>query len=571
MTPAPTPEPGVGLATVHLHVLRNATFEALAEHARCAGATLRLAPRTTFSSYDPWLDLLSPDGPSFAGQSALVLLALDALPEAWDGDRLDDAKALARVAALVEAALARGARDVLVATFAAPIDAGPGFCDAAALYRLNGEIARLAEEDARVELIDVARLIGRLGEERALDARFWAHFRAPFSQELHAAIAAEVCRAVARRAGDVRKVVVLDADNTLWGGVVGEDGPSGIALSENDPKGRPFHAFQRQLRALRGRGVLLALASKNEPADVAAALAHPESALRAEHFAASRVGWGDKAESLVQIAAELGVGLDSLVFVDDSAIECARVRAALPMVAVWQVPAQAHRLPREFARVPWFGARPPTEDDARRAADYAAERRRATEAAAFGDREAFLRSLEMVVRVWDPGAHDLARLAQLCQKTNQFNLTTTRHSAADLARALASDDALLVGVSSADRFGDQGTVGLALIERGTDACEIRTLLLSCRALGRSIEQALLAEAVRRARARWGARPVRGRHLPTAKNGQTRDFYGRAGFAPERDSPAERTFLLPADRDPPCPDLFKLERAPARSQSETRWS
>lgn len=548
---------------VRLHVLRNATFEALRDLAAERAEVRALKLRTTFSGYDPLLEVLGA-APDLRNTSAtLILLTLDGLQGAWDGDRLDAAAALDIVTKLAQSALAEGTRSVLVSTFLPPIDAGPAFIDHAGLYRLNADIAAFAAADPRVGLVDVARFAAQLGEDASLDPRFWAHFKAPFAQPLLDRIGEAVASHLAQQAGQLRKVVVVDCDNTLWGGIVGEDGIGQLSFSAHDAKGRPFHAFQRQLASLRRRGVLLAIASKNEPADVHAVLDHPEMVLRRSDFAAERIGWGDKAESLVALSRELGIGLDAFVFVDDSAVECARVSQALPMVLVVQVPARTHQLPRVFARTPGFSGRNATEEDLRRADDYVAERKRAAEREHWQDRDAFLRSLAIVLSVGEAKEPDVARLAQLCQKTNQFNLTTTRLEAAEIRRMMDSERHLVVHVGARDRFGEQGIVGLATVAEGEDgALTIGAFMLSCRALGRSIEHALLAETVRLCRGRWGAREIRGRYIPTNKNLQTRDFYGSAGFLLESESTTGRSFVLPTSAEIQQPFVHRIE---------SRWS
>jgi FkbH-like protein len=550
-------------ARMRVHVVRNVTIEALADQLRFEGYQRQLRVETTMSGYDPFSAAFD-DGErqAFKGSdAALVWLSLDAMREAFVDGRLSAAIGFEHLERLTRQALDAGAKRVLVATLLPPIGTGGRYREAAALYELNGKIARLCETSPRVELCDVARMAASIGDDAALDRRFWSLFEAPFSQALLAKVAASVSAALAESAGLAKKVVVVDADNTLWRGVVGEDGVAGIALASNDPAGRPFNAFQKQLAELRKAGVLLAIASKNERADVHAVFdERPEMALSRRDFVAERIDWNDKAANIESIARELGLGLDSFVFIDDSEIECARVREALPMVDVLQVPRSVHDLPFLLGRYLGFGQRGTAEDLAR-ADDYVAEKGRRGELAKHHDLASFVASLEVVVTVAtvDPGG--ATRAAQLSQRTNQFNLTTRRYEVADIERAIADDRGLVLAADVRDRFGAQGITGLAVVKEVAGAVLVDSFMLSCRVLGRSVELAFLAEVVDRARARFGNVPIRGEYLPTAKNGQTKAFYESAGFTKIDESSERSLFELPSTASVIAPVYLTLDRRP----------
>jgi FkbH-like protein len=414
--------------------------------------------------------------------------------------------------------------------------------------------------------LDTPAIAAELGEAKAVDRRFWFHYEAPFSPALLERVAEAVVVALGRRLGVVKKVIVLDCDNTLWGGVVGEDGLEGIKLSPSEPSGRPYHAFQRQLASLKQRGVLLCLCSKNNLADVHEVFdAHPYSVLKAGDFVAERVTWNDKAKNLRELAKELQLGLDSFVFIDDSDVECSLVRAELPDVEVLQVPRVVSDLPGLLQRCLAFGAEGVTKEDALRAQSYVDDKRRELERARHTDIVGFLQSLEIVLEIRPGSRATLARLVQLAARTNQFNLTTVRYSDAELASLLDSPDHIVLELDARDRFGVQGLTGLCVVSLTCGRLSIDAFMLSCRVLGRKIEQGFLSRAISLARARFGQRPVRGRFIATPKNEQTRDFFKEAGFSMLESehgqvevAPVDISFELAADAEVAFPSHLLLE-------------
>ena len=300
--------------------------------------------------------------------------------------------------------------------------------------------------------------------------------------------------------------------------------------------GAAFAAFQDALLALRAQGVLLAVASKNNEADAFEIFDHhPGMRIRRDHLAAHRISWQPKSESLRELAAELSLGVDSFVFVDDSPTECAEVRRVLPEVTVVELPAEPARYVDVLRAVPQLDRMTLTDEDRMRAAAYAADRARtAARAAAEGDPDALrahLRSLGLTARVRRIGDVDVARAAQLTQKTNQFTLTTVRRSEADIETLRRDPAWRLYALDVTDRFGDYGTTGLLFAHRVDDTTwDLDTVLLSCRVLGRGVESALLRVVTAELMAA-GARRLTGRLIPTQKNAPARDFLPRHGFVP----------------------------------------
>lgn len=384
-------------------------------------------------------------------------------------------------------------------------------------------------------LLDLDDAMAEVGREAFFDRRFWYSARFPFAAAGARELSRRIVAVAATRLLPKAKVLVLDADNTLWGGIIGEDGPDGIKLGPDYP-GNVFVDFQRRLLDFQQRGLILAMCSKNNAADVDQVLReHPHMVLRDSHFAARRVNWLPKPENLKSLAEELNLGLDSFVFVDDSDHECAAVRHALPQVEVVQVPSRATGVATVIDRVARLEILSLTSEDRAKTEMYAQERQRREllEQAASGGGD-YLTRLGMEMSVSIDAAPHLQRLAQLTQKTNQFNLTTRRYDEARLQAMMRDERWCVADFSLADTFGNSGIVGLALFER-TDAATARldTLLMSCRVIGRKAESAFLHTLLRRLAAD-GVRRVTAEYLPTAKNELVKDFLPSEGFSPAAD-------------------------------------
>lgn len=398
-----------------------------------------------------------------------------------------------------------------------------------AVERFQAGIRALPGRSERVVAVDWDWHVRASGADAYADERLWYLGRMRLSPPGLATLGDLIAEYVAAYRGQARKVVAVDLDGTVWGGVVGEVGIKGLELGE-EGIGYAFQDLQRELLKLHDTGVLLVACSKNNPEDAYEAFErHHGMVLRREHLAAERINWQDKATNLRELAAELDLGLDSFVFLDDNPVERDWVRQALPQVVVPDLPEDAARRPAFVRELPHFRRITLTEADVRRSESYRAQGGRRALMSESPSVEDFLTSLEQEATV--EAVHDgsLARAAQLCQRTNQFNLTTRRHTLADLERMRSAGDFELYTLSLKDRFGDSGITGLAILRFEGEEAEVDTLLMSCRVLGRKVEDALLAFLGERARAR-GARAVTGRYLPTAKNAQVEGFYPDRGFA-----------------------------------------
>jgi FkbH-like protein len=327
-----------------------------------------------------------------------------------------------------------------------------------------------------------------------------------------------------------RKVLCTDLDNTLWGGVLGEEGPEGIATGSAFP-GNCYLEYQKYLKQLSSRGILLAIVSKNNDADVREAfqIRSADLGLSLDDFVATKISWNEKSDAIRDLAKELSLGLDSFVFVDDNPVECEAIRQQLPEVAVVEAPAdEPWKLVELLSAQPFFDAAAVTDDDVNRLKEYKAQAQRAELASSAGSRDEFLASLGIVCTFLSALDAPLARSVQLLAKTNQFNLTTRRHSAAEVEKFASSPGGQAVAVRVRDRFGDAGVVGLALARNEGDFCFIDSLLLSCRVIGRGIETALLAHLADNA-IKTGAKQLIGEFIATKKNAPCADFYLDHGF------------------------------------------
>lgn len=390
---------------------------------------------------------------------------------------------------------------------------------------------RLAEEAATVPncfLYDCDSLWAEVGWSDR-DRRFEMLAQFPFGPKLQALLVREWLRYFRALQGRSRKCVVVDLDNTLWGGILGEDGPDKLQMGDT-PHGRPYRRLQEALKILTRRGVLLAVCSKNNADEARAVLrSHPDMVLREADFAALQINWQDKATNLRAIASELNIGLQHLVFLDDNPTERQWVREALPEVLVPDLPPDAALFVDVLTDCE-LDTLALTEEDLKRTRMYVEERERKKLQAAAPSYEGFLKELQLVVRIERLQPALLDRAVQLCQRTNQFNLTTRRHTAADLQRFANDPNAVVLLMNVCDRFGEYGWTGLAIAQRHHTRAEIDSFLVSCRVIGKQVEFALFAALCDWAR-RLGCVEIFGQYLPTAKNTPCAQFYPQCGMQP----------------------------------------
>jgi FkbH-like protein len=398
--------------------------------------------------------------------------------------------------------------------------------------RLNDRMCEAAAQDD-VLLLDVARAIQRDGIDAWFDAGRWLQAKLEIAPQAAPLYGDMVVRILAAQRGLSKKCLVLDLDNTLWAGVIGDDGLEGIVLGEGSAAGEAHLALQRYAKQLKERGIILAVCSKNDAGIAETAFRdHPEMLLRRSDIAAFLANWDDKTENLKAIATRLNIGLDSLVFVDDNPVERARIRQSLPMVAVPELPEDTAQYVRCLADAGYFEAVAFTSEDRRRARQYAenAERDALLESAQSMDE--FLRGLEMSVLFGPFTAVDHARIVQLINKTNQFNTTTRRYTSEEITYITNLSSALTLQFRLLDRIGDNGLVSTMILRPSSDredVLEIENWVMSCRVFGRQLELEAMNVAVDAARER-GVRAIVADYIETSKNNVISSLYPSLGFS-----------------------------------------
>jgi FkbH-like protein len=471
----------------------------------------------------------------------VVILAVqtrDIAPEIWNGktttrSRIDEIVSMFRQ--WITAVRRHSDAAMVIHSLEQPAVAAAGALDAQqsenqrwAIEQINVGIGRAAREARGIYLLDYDSLISRYGRDAWHDEYKWLTARLPIAAEYLPKLCTEWLRFLHPISGRIGKVLATDLDNTLWGGILGEDGVDGIKISDEYP-GAAYTALQRVMLDLVGRGILLAIVSKNNPDDVTEVLQkHPAMLLRTEHFAAIRAGWENKADSLRMLATELNLGLESIVFMDDNPVERQLVRQAVPEVTVLEMPDDPMRFARILRDCPLFERLSIVQEDLERSRYYVGQVQRHELEQGCASVEDFYETLQQRVEVAPMAAATFARVVQLLNKTNQFNLTTRRYSEQEFTSLAGRKGWSVYTVRVADRFGDNGIVGVCILQRLGKVFIIDSLVLSCRVIGRTVESAVLAWIAQECSAA-GAERLEGWFFPTKKNAPAASFYSDHGF------------------------------------------
>ncbi len=398
----------------------------------------------------------------------------------------------------------------------------------AVVLDLNAQLTERARSRAHVLLADIDAVASWVGRRNFFDERLWGLAKTPCALEYLPLIAQSIVDVVASTVGRGVKCVVVDLDNTLWGGEIGDDGVDGIAVGHS-ADGEPFLRFQQFLRELKRRGVLLAVCSKNAEATALQPFReHPEMVLRVEDFAVFVANWNTKVDNLRDIQRQLNIGFDAIVFLDDNPFERNLVRRYLPDVIVPELPDEPADYVRALVELNLFEASSFTDADRERAGLYRTAAARQTAAASFTNVADYLQSLAMKIAVRPFDAPRLPRIAQLIERSNQFNLTARRYGAAACETFMRDAAYTPLYVTLTDRFGDYGLISVVVAKQEDDALRLDLWLMSCRVLSRGVEEFTMNRIVELARMR-GVRRLIGEYVPSAKNKMVQDFYGRFGF------------------------------------------
>ncbi|UGQ12417.1 HAD-IIIC family phosphatase [Yinghuangia sp. ASG 101] len=531
--------------TVGVAITGHSTLSALPPAVTAEFARHGLLARTRLTDFDSWVFALSdPASPLHSDNPDLVLcvldphIVLDELPVPW---RADDAEAVLRAkTALIGRLVARFVENasgtLVLNTLPLPRGATAQLIDHRSRARLgaawrdaNAALLRLAEKHPRILVVDLDPHLA--DGVAATEPRLSCYAKAHLSAELLAAYARDIGHIACLTKGRTRKALVVDLDETLWGGILGEDGPDGVEVGiGGGHRAEAFTAFQRVVKQIGAQGVLLAAVSKNDPEPVEAMLTrHPGMTLTADDFVRVTANWRPKHENLLDLAKALNLGVDSFVFVDDSPYERGLVRHELPDVAVVDIDREPALHVSALLADGWFDTVALTAEDLGRGALYRDELARADFLHSFDSLDDYLGELGVTVSVSAVRDRDVARIAQITQRTNQFNLTTERLQQADVLDRLDDPAHLVLAIRAADRFGDNGLVGAVFTRRTEDGVHIDNFLLSCRVFSRGIEQTVLASLLRYAK-NTGSAAVTGAYRSSAKNGNVSGFYARNGFS-----------------------------------------
>jgi FkbH-like protein len=554
----------VPFATTRLAILRSFTLEPavpIVRAAALAGGIDLTVQIGSFNTYAP--EILDSRSDLYEFDADIVILAVqtrDVTPQLWDCytdlsendiQRIADG-VIADFGTWIATFRARSQAHLIVHGLDLPGMASQGVLDdqsrhgqLTAIRRINSEVKEIAARTPGVYYLDYDGLVARHGRLHWYDERKWLTMRMPIGASNLVHLAEEWLRFIHPATGKISKVLVTDLDNTLWGGVIGEDGIEGIRIGREYP-GAAHLALQRALRDLRQRGILLAVSSKNNESDALRALdSHPEMLLRSADFAARRINWNDKASSIREIAAELNLGIGAVCFLDDNPIERERVRTELPEVAVIELPEDPSGYASALRRSPLFERLSLSNEDRMRGRMYAEQRVRQDLANSADSLEAFYQSLGQQVKITPVSRETSGRVAQLTQKTNQFNLTTHRYNEQQILEFAFSPGWRVYSVSVKDRFGDNGIVGAVLIRVTDNVWEIDTFLLSCRVIGRTVETAILSFLTAESR-RGGACLLQGHFIATSKNMPCAGLYPAHGFEPDKSNGASTLWCLRPD-------------------------
>jgi FkbH-like protein len=539
----PTPESLRPLIPFRLGIISNATSHFMVPALTATAARYGIALECIEANYGQVMqEALAPDSMMNRARADAVLVAIDyrglALGAPFGDSAVADTVvtgAIDELRTIRDALRKNSGASCIFQTLARPVEASFGSLDLALpgtsrnlidLFNRALATTLAGKEDL---LLDVGGLAETVGLSAWHDANLWNIGKIPFANSFLPIYADLTCRLIAALRGKSRRCLVLDLDNTLWGGVIGDDGLEGIVLGQGDPQGEAHLEVQRAALALRERGIVLAVSSKNN--DDTARLPfqkHPEMLLRENHLAVFQANWNDKATNIRAIAEELSLGLESFVFLDDNPAERRLVRDMLPDVAVPELPDDPALYVRTLLAAGYFEAITYSPEDQKRADFYQDNARRVALQRATGDLDAYLATLNMTITFQPFDEVGRARIAQLISKSNQFNLTTRRYSEAQVAEIEADPNCLALQVRLVDTFGDNGMISVVICRRDAGVWQIDTWLMSCRVLGRRVEQAVLQELLIHARA-LGITRIIGTYRPTERNRLVEDHYSKLGF------------------------------------------
>ncbi len=558
---SPKPLEDVSLRT-SIAVIGSSTLEPLAA---CFDVKIRLEgfqPHTFVGGFNTYRqEAMDTTSELYKGAPIIIVLAVDAwslldqnflsdYPRMSSKSRSAQMKELVNsVTAIAERLEKSSAALILVNNFIVPTFSPLGIADNKQklgfkkfFRRANQLLEEKLEGNSNIFVVDLDSVASDFGKSSTVNWNTYYRGSVPFSEEFTPIIANEFMRYFCALKGFAKKCIVLDLDNTLWGGIIGEDGIEGIKLGPASP-GLEYVEFQRALLSLYNRGVILAINSKNNFDDAVKVLQeHPHQILKEEHFAAMRINWQNKAANIAELAKEINIGLDSIVFIDDSPVEREQIRRTYPEVMVVDLPKNPRLYRTTLENLDVFDVLSFTKEDMARGEMYVGKRKRNELEQSSTSIEDFLRTLELKVRVKLIDDFDTPRVVQLIGKTSQFNLTTRRYTDAETKTLRDAKDSAVYSMTVQDKFGDEGVVGVAIVRMDNTSWTVDSFLMSCRVIGRSVETAFLAKIIADAKIA-GAKHVIGEYIPTKKNAPAADFYELNGFTKQKETDDTASWVL----------------------------
>jgi FkbH-like protein len=451
-------------------------------------------------------------------------------------------------------ALSRLKSTILMANFASPHYRGLGVADLKQEYgesefwlEVNLELLRECKKEQRLHLIDVEKVTSSVGKEYVFDPKMKYLAGMEWSERFFPALADELVRYIKALKGLTKKCLIIDLDGTLWGGVLGEEGPLGVKVGKGDPESEAYWDFQLRLKRLKERGILLAICSKNNLGDVQEMFdKRPDMPLKLSDFSEMEINWEPKSTNIQKLCSRLNIGLNSVIFIDDSPAECSLIEAALPEVCCICLPQSVAEYPLLLDRMNDFEKVQVIEDDAVKTDQYRENKQREELKQHIGDLRDYLHNLQTKIIIRNATQADLPRVHQLFTKTNQFNVTTIRYTPGEIEELIHNNQFVLTLVSAKDRFGDLGIIGLYLLELTDHSTRIDSFILSCRAMGRGIETAMMNHIKKRYLNDGTDGQLRGSYIPTTKNSPVQRFYEEQGFSVcESLASEEKNYMLKA--------------------------
>lgn len=524
------------LADFKLGIISNSTIDIVADELPAAAARHSVALAITRSEFGQYMQqALNPESELNRGELDAVLVALD---HHWfDGHpaRPKSVEALTEITTIIDSIREHGGAACIIQTIPIPPISLFGSYDLKVISSLRARISSFNQElvkhckNTNSYLLDIASLAERIGTDNWFNPVQWHAYKLAYSGEFNAIYSDMLGRLVGAIRGNTKKCLVLDLDNTLWGGAIGDEGLEGIKLGQGSALGEAFTEIQKMALALKQRGIVLAVCSKNND-EVARSpfREHPEMILKEDDIAVFQANWTDKASNLEAIAATLNIGVEALVLLDDNPVERIQVRTALPSVGVPELPADPSWYPWFLCGAGFFEAASFTEDDKLRADTYAANAKRTEVQAKSRDLGNYLTSLNMQMNVAPFDDNGVQRITQLINKTNQFNLTTTRLTQGEVVQFQNDTDSFTLQFRLEDSFGDLGMISVVILTRSENTWNIHSWLMSCRVLGRKVEEAMLASILKLA-VENDIADITATYKPTSKNNMVRDHYDKLGF------------------------------------------